>query len=75
MYQAVGIPSLYGRRKDEVHMDMSESVGDGCATRANLARAADQCDQDQTDRGPYRFQSLTRSARQIPQPTTIGAPK
>src|ERR1700730_12511925 len=58
MKQAVG-DTLNRRHKDEVNADMSESAGDGCATRVHLGRAAAECDQDRTDSGPNRLQSLT----------------
>src|SRR5580692_368023 len=44
--------------KDEVHADMSESDGDGCATRVNLGRAGDQRDRNKTHSGPKRLGSL-----------------
>src|SRR5882762_4432119 len=47
-----------GRPQDKTHADMPDSAEDRCATRANLGRAADQCDQDPTDSGPNRFELL-----------------
>ena len=58
MKQAVG-NTLNGRPKDKVQADMSDSAGDGWATRVNSGRAADQGDQDQTDSGPNCLKSLT----------------
>src|SRR5271165_6534964 len=43
----------------EVHADMSESARHRCSTGVNLGGAADPCDQDQTEGGPIRLQSLT----------------
>jgi len=49
---------MNGRPQGEAHADMPDSAEDGCATRANLRGAADQCDQNPTDSGPNRFQPL-----------------
>src|SRR5258708_2456544 len=46
------------RPQGESHADMPDSAEDGRATRANLGRAADQCDQEPTGTGPNHFQSL-----------------
>lgn len=52
MYQAVGIARLWR----EAHADMVDPAG---AAHVNLARAADQRDQEQSDSGPNSLQSLT----------------
>src|ERR1700730_9237210 len=44
--------------KGDLHVDMSKSTGDGCATRVNLGRASHQREQDQSDSGPKRLGSL-----------------
>ena len=58
MQQAVW-NTMSGSSQGEIHADMSESAGEGWATRVNLGCAPDQRDQDQTDSRPNRLQSLT----------------
>src|SRR5258708_11566895 len=46
------------RPQGETHADMPDSAEDVRATRANLGRTADQCDQEPTGTRPNHFQSL-----------------
>src|ERR1700676_5560205 len=50
--------AMNGRPQGEAHADMPDSIEDCRATRANLGRAADQCDHEPTESGPNRFQPL-----------------
>src|SRR5437588_12692082 len=58
MEQAVGNSLTRWPKSEEVHADMSESAGHRGSTRVNLGGGAHPCDQNQTDRGPNRLQSL-----------------